>query len=243
MKNESIFSKNAMTFVKFGILGLGVGALATSIYFANKQKRQDPGRKAEKAVELVIKNPERKAEKAFIPLKVEEKQMEKAPVNIIPKRDKLVIKPITIRDNMPTEEELAKELSKVEESEMEEITVEVTTQEHKQEEIKGSYTIVTPTQESAGFDGGSDELKYFMQHYFEYPEESTRFREEGRVVLEFTVTYLGEIKDIKTIESDSPALQKEAERIIGLLPNWVPSKVNGIPVDTKVRLPIRFELK
>lgn len=235
MKNETIFSKNATAILKFAILGLGIGALATSIYFANKQKRSDPEVKGEMAVKMFNKSAERESEKVFIPLKVQEKPIKRQEAVLIPRKQKL----------QPDENQeiLVEEIISVEQSEMEEIRVEITTEELVQEGIKGTYTVVTPETETAVFEGGADELKYFMQHYFEYPEEATRFREEGRVVLEFTVSHTGEIKDIKTIESDSPALQKEAERILKLLPNWIPSKVNGIPVDTKVILPIRFELK
>jgi hypothetical protein len=101
------------------------------------------------------------------------------------------------------------------------------------------------------FPGGISAMKKFIKDNLQYPAEAIAFKEEGRVVVAFIVSPTGEISDIRGIvrcryreecPSSSLVLAKEAERIVGLMPNWIPGENKGIKVATNYSLPISFKL-
>ena len=65
---------------------------------------------------------------------------------------------------------------------------------------------------------------------------------QGRVVCRFTVTRDGHVKDVIVTKSVDPLLDKEAVRVISLMPKWIPGKHKGARVDAKYTLPVTFRL-
>ncbi len=75
-----------------------------------------------------------------------------------------------------------------------------------------------------------------------YPQTSLEMNEQGRVFLDFVVERDGSISNIKVVRGVSPDLDREAKRVIGRMPNWIPGKVSGRAVRTRCRMPINFQL-
>ncbi len=92
------------------------------------------------------------------------------------------------------------------------------------------------------FPGGSAFLQSFIQKNMRYPARELQEKIEGTVILQFFVTEKGEIIAIKILKSFSPALDKEAVRLLKSMPKWDPGKANGLPVSKKVTLPFFFRL-
>ena len=94
----------------------------------------------------------------------------------------------------------------------------------------------------ASFPGGFVGLKQYITEHFpldSIPEEN---RENGRVYVQFVVCYTGEIEDVQiarglNMETDAVCLE-----FIKNMPNWIPAQDVKRPVDTRVRLPITFNL-
>lgn len=65
---------------------------------------------------------------------------------------------------------------------------------------------------------------------------------EGKwlVILSFVVDQNGCVTDIETLVSDHELFEKEARRVIGKSPQWEPGTLNGIPMKTKMNIPILF---
>jgi protein TonB len=67
---------------------------------------------------------------------------------------------------------------------------------------------------------------------------------EGVVYIEFIVDTKGGYRDVKVIRGAHPAMNKEALRVMSIMPKWTPAKdENGTLVDFIMRKPIRFSLK
>ena len=62
----------------------------------------------------------------------------------------------------------------------------------------------------------------------------------GEVLVSFVVSDSGEIKDVKVIKSVHPDLDQEAKRLIEILPELSPARINGKAVNLQMELPIRF---
>lgn len=101
------------------------------------------------------------------------------------------------------------------------------------------------------FPGGANALKKFISDNMQYPAEAIEYKEEGSVVVQFVVSPTGEIFDVFGVvrcrhNDKCPAislvLAKEAERIVELMPNWIPGENRGEKVAVRYALPIVFKL-
>ena len=64
---------------------------------------------------------------------------------------------------------------------------------------------------------------------------------QGRVAVTFVVERDGSIDSIKVVKKVSPELDREALRVIRLMPKWNPGKQNGKTVRTKYTIPVIFK--
>lgn len=94
------------------------------------------------------------------------------------------------------------------------------------------------------FIGGKGELMLFIHDNIKYPKESLKRKSEGKTFVTFIVNTDGSISDIKTIRSCGDfLLDKEAERVVGLMPKWKPGLKKGVPVPVRQNIPVIFRLK
>ncbi len=92
--------------------------------------------------------------------------------------------------------------------------------------------------------GGEAAMFKYMMENMRYPEESEKARQEGRVVVGFTVTADGGVEDIKIKRSVSPSLDAEAMRVVsGMSGSWQPGSVDGKPVRCTMAIPVSFKLQ
>lgn len=90
------------------------------------------------------------------------------------------------------------------------------------------------------FPGGEKAMYKWIADNMVYPPEAQEEGIAGRVVVQFTVTKEGEIKNAKVVRGRHPALDKEALRLVNSMPKWKPGKE---PKDTEYNLPITFKSK
>lgn len=100
-------------------------------------------------------------------------------------------------------------------------------------------------------DGSKEEnLKCFninmVEHIkdnFSYPKMAAEQNIQGKVWVTFVIDNRGQVRDIKMNGSeDSYSLKTEARRLVQMLPNFKPGKLNGKRVHTRYVLPINFTL-
>ena len=77
---------------------------------------------------------------------------------------------------------------------------------------------------------------------FNYPESALELGLYGKVFVLFSIDANGTVSNIKS-RGPSPVLEKEAERIISLLPKMEPGKQRGEPVKVPYSIPIYFKIE
>jgi len=92
------------------------------------------------------------------------------------------------------------------------------------------------------FPGGMQAFYAFIAKEIKYPHAARKMNVTGRVYVQFVIDKDGSITDVKTVKGIGLGCDKEAERVIGLLPNFIPGKQRGRPVKVKMILPITFRL-
>ena len=86
-------------------------------------------------------------------------------------------------------------------------------------------------------------LNQWLLLNMKYPVEAMNKKEQGKVIVQFIVSENGEVSEPKIIRSVSPALDKEACRVVLAMPKWTPGKLKGKPVAVRYMLPISFRLQ
>ena len=87
------------------------------------------------------------------------------------------------------------------------------------------------------------ECMKFLSNNIKYPQISQENGVQGRVIVQFVVNSDGSIVDAQVVRGVDPYLDKEALRVIGLMPKWKPGKQRGKAVRVKFTLPVMFRLQ
>ncbi len=92
------------------------------------------------------------------------------------------------------------------------------------------------------FPGGQSALFRFLTSNLNYPPEAAKKKHSGQVLCEFTINKDGSVSDIKIVSDNNPSLDREALRVLNLMPKWKPGERKGKPVRVRFSLPIVFGL-
>ncbi|NDP21677.1 MAG: energy transducer TonB [Paludibacter sp.] len=116
------------------------------------------------------------------------------------------------------------------------------------EKIENSVTtlitedsVYAVTEKMPQFPGGDAARIEFLKQNVHYPEEAQKNQEQGRVIVQFVINSLGEIKNAKVVKSISSSLNQEALRVINSFPTWIPGSQNGKSVSVYQLMPVSFK--
>jgi protein TonB len=111
--------------------------------------------------------------------------------------------------------------------------------EEKEPEI---YTYVD---EDPEFPGGYAAMMAFIQKNFNYPQVAIENNIQGKCYVKFVVKGDGTVSSVQVERgiAGCPECDKEAVRVVRMMPGWRAGKVNGKSVSTLYRLPINFALE
>jgi len=93
------------------------------------------------------------------------------------------------------------------------------------------------------FPGGMDAMLQFINDNMKYPTKAQTDGIQGRVAVQFIVDENGYIIEPNIVRSVEPSLDKEALRLIKMLPQWKPGTLKGKAVKVKYTVPVAFKLK
>jgi periplasmic protein TonB len=106
----------------------------------------------------------------------------------------------------------------------------------------GDDKVYTYVGEWPEFVGGRDAMLKFIGKNIKYPRDAEQKGIEGRVIVGFTVDKTGEITDVHILKGVSASMDKEAERVVKMMPPWKPGKNNGVAVKVKFKVDIVYKL-
>lgn len=169
----------------------------------------------------------------------------------IPPPVKTVIKflPPKVTDKEVVEEEEMPTIEEIKQNDVGAETVEGTGEvvfeepvaEVAKEEVEEDV-VFTVVEQQAEFPGGMEALVKFLQKNVKYPAIARRMGVEGSVFVSFVVDKAGAISDIQIVKGISAECDKEAVRVVGMMPPWKPGKQNGKAVKSRFVLPVKFKL-
>lgn len=148
-------------------------------------------------------------------------------------------------------EEVVEEVPTIEEIKQNEVAAveiegptEVVFEEPVEEVIVEEETdkIFTVVEQQPEFQGGYEAMMNFIKKNMRYPASARRMGVDGTVYVSFVVSKDGSISEVKTIRGISADCDKEAMRVVSMMPPWKPGKQNGKPVFVRFVLPIKFKL-
>lgn len=93
------------------------------------------------------------------------------------------------------------------------------------------------------FPGGENALNEFLKKNVKYPEEAFEFSEQGKVYFKCKVLKDGSLSEIRIIRGVTSSLDKEANRLVKLMPNWIPFEKDGKIIEPYIQFPIIFRLE
>jgi protein TonB len=117
---------------------------------------------------------------------------------------------------------------------------EIAQPEPKHEEENKVFDVV---EQMPSYPGGMGALMSWLSQNIKYPTVAAENGISGRVIVQFVVERDGSITDVRVARGVDPYLDKEATRVVKMMPNWIPGKQNGSPVRVKYTVPVVFKLQ
>ena len=94
------------------------------------------------------------------------------------------------------------------------------------------------------FPGGTVALMNFLAYNIKYPADAHEEKAEGRAIIKFVVNADGSVSNISVAKSTgNESLDKEAMRVVSLMPKWKPGTQGGKNVNVRFAVPIAFRLQ
>jgi len=104
----------------------------------------------------------------------------------------------------------------------------------------GSGEIFEGSEQPPHFIGGDQAMSEFVSKNLRYPLSAQKLRISGTVFVSFVVNTDGTLDEIKIITGISADCDKEAMRIVQIMPVWEPGRNSGKPVRVRCLLPVKF---
>lgn len=93
------------------------------------------------------------------------------------------------------------------------------------------------------FPGGQGALEEYLAKNTRYPDIAKENGVEGIVPVGFIVLTDGNLTQIKVIKFIDPDLEKEALRVVGTMPVWIPAEKDGHPIEAPAKVEVPFILE
>ena len=105
-----------------------------------------------------------------------------------------------------------------------------------------SEKIYTFVELPAKFPGGDGAMIGFVRKNIQYPQDEKKNGIQGMVLIEFVIDTDGSITNPRITRSVNPAIDKEAIRVVSILPKFIPAHQQGKVVKQYFNIPVQFKL-
>ena len=214
------------------LLGIGLVVALGLILFAFEWKTSP------KKTESLGQIQTQEVEEEIIPITREEQNTPPPP----PPPPKVVEVLNIVDDDVEIEDEIQIEDTEADAETFIDVAPVVTTQvaeEEEEEETKVFFIV----EEMPEFPGGEMALRQFIANAIKYPVIAQENGIQGKVYVTFVVDADGGISNAKIARGVDASLDKEALRVVNMLPKWKPGKQRGKPVRVSYTVPINFVLQ
>lgn len=109
--------------------------------------------------------------------------------------------------------------------------------------VQQDSTVLRTVEKLPEFPGGMVEFMKWLTRSLRYPAMAQQKKIQGKVVVSFIVNKDGSIANPKVEKSVDPYLDREALRVVKMMPRWTPGLMNEKPCRTMVAIPVVFRLQ
>ncbi|HMN89702.1 MAG TPA: energy transducer TonB [Saprospiraceae bacterium] len=95
----------------------------------------------------------------------------------------------------------------------------------------------------AAFLGGNIALQNYLQRNLKYPTDARANGIQGQVIASFYINAEGQVADVQIEKSLGHGCDEEVRRLLESTQQWQPARLNGILVESRVRVGVNFQLK
>jgi len=92
------------------------------------------------------------------------------------------------------------------------------------------------------FKGGEEEMMKYMQKNIKYPTELANHSDNSRIFIQFTVNKNGKLSDFEVLRSITKEVDDAFIKFFKSMPDWNPGEIDGVPVRSKMIIPIQIDL-
>lgn len=92
------------------------------------------------------------------------------------------------------------------------------------------------------YPGGMSAFMKWLTNNLKYPRIAQQNKKQGKVIVAFIINKDGSVSDIKLVKGVDPSLDREALRVVNMMPEWKPGKDKGKPCRTYFCIPVVFKL-
>jgi periplasmic protein TonB len=90
---------------------------------------------------------------------------------------------------------------------------------------------------------GYSDLYDFFNANLEYPADGLKDSIQGIQTISFVINTVGKPEQIQVVNSLGEPFDKESRRLIENMPAWKPATLAGKPVESKISIPITFQIQ
>ena len=90
------------------------------------------------------------------------------------------------------------------------------------------------------YPGGDAARVRYINRSLKYPKKAKDSEIKGTVLMRFVVEKDSTITNVEVERGRHKLLDEEATRLLEAMPKWSPGMINGVPVRTRVKMPIKF---
>lgn len=83
----------------------------------------------------------------------------------------------------------------------------------------------------------------FIYGSIRYPERARINEVEGMGIVSFVVEKDGSVNELKVVRGLNEDIGREMLRVVGMMPNWIPGRVDGENIRVQFNLPVKFKLE
>lgn len=130
----------------------------------------------------------------------------------------------------------------VQESTVKEAVPETVVDTSNSDALNESPMKFTVVQKIPEFPGGWSAFMQWLTKNLKYPQQAISNRIQGMVVVSFIVNKDGSIADVKISSSADPLLDREALRVLRMMPKWKPGMDKNKVCRTMIAVPVVFKL-
>lgn len=110
------------------------------------------------------------------------------------------------------------------------------------QEILKNNDIYTIVDKMPRYATGEKGLRDFIGYNIRYPKDALQEGIQGEILCSFIVGADGAVSNIVVVKGLHPALDREAIRLLGIMPRWIPGENDGEKVNVKCLLLIDFTI-